>query len=394
MAGHLLTLAGGLDELALSRIFCPAVFTGLDSSIQLMIEAASQSPAIRLKEHISALKQMQSRLRQPPGMLSNRRATLRHIASGLDLAAATSETEIDAEWHWWTAAARQQCAAFSDELDMMAPWLDADSTGDIFQFGKVREAIELLTDVPTLVQIAGMDSTVVKTIDSSLAGAASNALLISFRAKLVAASELASKRIGQLRELAVHCRELADIEYGFLYDNNRRLLSIGYNVTDHRLDAGCYDLLASEARLASYIAIAQEKLPSEHWFSLGRSVTNVGGGTALLSWSGSMFEYLMPLLVMPTYQHTLLDETYASVVKRQISYGRERLVAWGISESEYNKTDLQGNYQYQSFGIPGLGFKRGLANDLVITPYAGAMGLMVDAPSACANLVRLKATDA
>jgi cellobiose phosphorylase len=323
-------------------------------------------------------------------MLSNRRATLRHIASGLDLAAATSETEIDAEWHWWTAAARQQCAAFSDELDMMAPWLDADSTGDIFKFGKVREAIELLTDVPTLVQIAGMDSTVVKTIDSSLAGDPSNALLISFRAKLVAASELASKRIGQLRELTVRCRELADIEYGFLYDNNRRLLSIGYNVTDHRLDAGCYDLLASEARLASYIAIAQEKLPSEHWFSLGRSVTNVGGGTALLSWSGSMFEYLMPLLVMPTYQHTLLDETYASVVKRQISYGRERLVAWGISESEYNKTDLQGNYQYQSFGIPGLGFKRGLANDLVITPYAGAMGLMVDAPSACANLVRLK----
>src|SRR5208282_498151 len=123
--------------------------------------------------------------------------------------------------------------------------------------------------------------------------------------------------------------------------------------------------------------------------SLGRSLTNAGGGMALLSWSGSMFEYLMPLLVMPTYDHTLLDETYRAVVRRQIEYGRERGVPWGISESGYTKTDAQLNYQYRAFGVPGLGFKRGLADDLVVAPYASALALMVYPEQACANLRRL-----
>src|SRR4029453_18285618 len=147
--------------------------------------------------------------------------------------------------------------------------------------------------------------------------------------------------------------------------------------------------LASEARLASFVAIAQGKLPQEHWFSLGRSLTNAGSGPALLSWSGSMFVDLMPLLVMPTYDDTLLDATYHAVVKRQIEYGRERGVPWGISESGYFKTDAQLNYQYRAFGVPGLGFKRGLADDLVVAPYAGAMALIVSPEPACANLRQL-----
>ncbi len=398
LAGHLLTLAAGLDELTSTKIFCPAVFTGLDAAIQVLIESANQSSETNLKRQTPALERLRTRVRTPTGTLSNSRALLGQITSAIDVAIATSGMDVDPEWHWWAAATRRQCAAATDELDQMVPWLDGSFPADFMQFGKVREAIAKLDEVPTLAVVAGMESGIAKAIDDSGGGMGGdsgggsepNELLQKFRAKVVAASELATRRIADLRDLAVRCRELADIEYGFLYDKDRRLLSIGYNVTDHRLDSGCYDLLASEARLASYLAIAQEKLPSDHWFSLGRSVTHVGGGTALLSWSGSMFEYLMPLLVMPTYQNTLLDETCKSVVRRQISYGRERMVAWGISESGYNKTDLQGNYQYQSFGIPGLGFKRGLANDLVISPYAGAMGLMVDAPSACDNLKRMK----
>jgi cyclic beta-1,2-glucan synthetase len=137
------------------------------------------------------------------------------------------------------------------------------------------------------------------------------------------------------------------------------------------------------------VAIAQGKLPQEHWFRLGRSLTSSGGKPALLSWSGSMFEYLMPLLVMPTYRGTILDETYRGVVERQIEYGRERGVPWGVSESGYNKTDAQLNYQYRAFGVPGLGFKRGLADDLVIAPYASAMALMVAPRPRPANLRRL-----
>ena len=181
------------------------------------------------------------------------------------------------------------------------------------------------------------------------------------------------------------------MDFGFLYDPARDLLSIGYNVTDRRRDPSFYDLLASEARLASFMLVAQDQLPQDHWFALGRQLTTHDGAMALLSWSGSMFEYLMPLLVMPTYEHTLLDQTYRAVVARQIEYGRQRGVPWGISESCYNLTDAHGVYQYGAFGVPGLGFKRGLADDLVVAPYASALALMVAPAEACQNLETLAA---
>ncbi|MEJ7592261.1 MAG: glucoamylase family protein [Planctomycetaceae bacterium] len=149
------------------------------------------------------------------------------------------------------------------------------------------------------------------------------------------------------------------------------------------------DLLASEARLASFVLIAQGHFSQEHWFALGRLLTTAGGAPALLSWSGSMFEYLMPMLVMPTYEGTLLDQTCRAVVRRQINYGRQRGVPWGISESGYNMVDRGLNYQYRAFGVPGLGLKRGLAEDLVIAPYATSLALMVAPEAACINLERL-----
>ena len=134
------------------------------------------------------------------------------------------------------------------------------------------------------------------------------------------------------------------------------------------------------------MAIAQGQLPQESWFALGRLLTTAGGEPILLSWSGSMFEYLMPLLVMPTYEHTLLDQTCKAAVARQIEYGNQRGVPWGISESGYNAIDVHLNYQYRAFGVPGLGLKRGLADDLVIAPYASALALMVAPEEACLNL--------
>ena len=139
---------------------------------------------------------------------------------------------------------------------------------------------------------------------------------------------------------------------------------------ERRRDASYYDLLASEARLAGFVAIAQGQLPQQSWFALGRLLVNAGSGPTLLSWSGSMFEYLMPLLVMPTYDNTLLDESCRAAVRRQIEYGAQRGVPWGMSESGYNTVDAALNYQYRAFGVPGLGLKRGLSEDLVIAPYA------------------------
>ena len=144
-----------------------------------------------------------------------------------------------------------------------------------------------------------------------------------------------------------------------------------------------------EARLASFVAIAQGKIPQENWFSLGRQLTKSSAGPTLLSWDGSMFEYLMPLLVMPAYENTLLDESCKAVVARQIEYGASRNVPWGISESGYNTVDVHMNYQYRAFGVPGLGFKRGLNEDLVIAPYATCLALMVAPKLACVNLQRL-----
>ena len=201
--------------------------------------------------------------------------------------------------------------------------------------------------------------------------------------------ERAAAYLGRIDQLAGQCVEQAAMDFSFLYEADRHLLAIGFNVNERRLDPACYDLLASEARLASFMLIAQDQLPQEHWFALGRQVTTHHGAMALLSWSGSMFEYLMPQLIMPTAEHTLLDQTCRAVVARQIEYGRQRGVPWGVSESCFNATDADGIFQYSAFGVPGLGFKRGLADDLVVAPYASALALMVLPREACRNLEAL-----
>ncbi|MNX41132.1 N,N'-diacetylchitobiose phosphorylase [compost metagenome] len=160
-------------------------------------------------------------------------------------------------------------------------------------------------------------------------------------------------------------------------------------MTERRRDEGLYDLLASEARLCSFVAIAQGQLPQETWFALGRQLSTAAGGTVLLSWSGSMFEYLMPRLVMPSYAHTLLEQTCVSAVRAQIEYGDKLGIPWGMSESAYNLFDVGMNYQYRAFGVPGLGLKRGLADDVVVAPYASMLALMVSPDEACRNLQRL-----
>jgi len=183
------------------------------------------------------------------------------------------------------------------------------------------------------------------------------------------------------------------MRFEFLYDKRRRIFSIGYRLPDAdgpgRLDSSFYDLLASEARLTSFVAIAKGDVPQHHWFHLGRLVTNVDGRATLMSWGGTMFEYLMPQLLLRGYPGTLLDQSCRASVRRQMEYGTERGVPWGISESAYAFTDRAGNYQYKAFGVPGLGLKRGLSHDLVVSPYSTALAGLIDPAAAAANLVRL-----
>ena len=175
------------------------------------------------------------------------------------------------------------------------------------------------------------------------------------------------------------------MKFDFLFDPTRQLLSIGYRVADGSLDPNCYDLLASEARLASFVAIAKGDVPARHWFRLGRPMTPVARGSALISWSGSMFEYLMPSLVMRAPVGSLLEQTNRLVVRRQMKYAAQLGVPWGVSESAFNVRDLERTYQYLNFGIPGLGLKRGLRENIVIAPYATALASMVDAEAAVLN---------
>jgi cellobiose phosphorylase len=180
------------------------------------------------------------------------------------------------------------------------------------------------------------------------------------------------------------------MDFGFLYDKSRGLFSIGYQAGSPSLDGSHYDLLASEARLASFLAVARNQVPVEHWFRLGRTLTRAAGATALVSWSGSMFEYLMPVLVMRSFPYTVLDETCEGAVRRQIAYASDRRVPWGISESAYNLRDRYQTYQYRAFGVPDLALKRGLGRDLVVAPYASALASLISPQRAIANLGTLE----
>ncbi len=181
-----------------------------------------------------------------------------------------------------------------------------------------------------------------------------------------------------------------EADFNFLYDKKKKLFYIGFRVDDARFDNNHYDLLASEARLASLVAIATKSVPQEHWFSLGRGLTDTSGGRALLSWTGTMFEYLMPLLVMKDFPKTILHATYRSIIRAQKNYGIKRKVPWGMSESGYCGVDFEQTYQYRAFGVPGLGLKRGLSDDIVVSPYSTFLAMMVNSSDSIQNVAALE----
>ena len=200
---------------------------------------------------------------------------------------------------------------------------------------------------------------------------------------------------GRAARIASDARAFAmAMDFRFLLDPDRLLLSIGWSAAENRRDEACYDLLASEARLASLFAIAKGDLPARHWARLGRSATAVADASVLISWSGSMFEYLMPSLLMRAPDGSLLETSNRLVVQRQRDYAGEAGVPWGISESAYNARDREMTYQYSNFGVPGLGLKRGLSENLVIAPYATGLATMVDASAALENFAALEAIGA
>ncbi|WP_368858627.1 glucoamylase family protein [Janthinobacterium sp. FW305-128] len=361
LAGHLLTLQPGLVELYDAPIIGAQVVQGIRTTAQVLQEfIAAEGEGKGMRESMSLLQAQAA-----PATLAEWHAYLAAANGAADALLSLTLQSEDGELSMWTGALARQCRAALAELLQLAPWAA--------QAGVDPAWLRM----PTLRELANLE--VSEGTPSELA-----ALLAQGR-------EQAGRHMRDIAHAAGQARDFAQIEYGFLYNPSTKLLAIGYNVSERRLDPSYYDLLASEVRLASFIAIAQGQLPQEHWFALGRQLCMVAGQPVLLSWSGSMFEYLMPLLVMPNYPNTLLDQTYHSVIEAQIDYGRQRDVPWGISESGYNTVDASLNYQYRAFGVPGLGLKRGLADDLVVAPYASMMGLMVQPEASCQNLQRMQA---
>jgi cyclic beta-1,2-glucan synthetase len=384
LAGHLLTLGPGLVELQGTSVLAPQVFAGLHDTLRIVLSLTKDDPD---------LAQLGLELARPPRQLSAGFDLLRRLEARATTFLAALPEHADAELQWWAQALARGCRDHLDDLAFLAPWLRATP-------GSMPPVLGKLDEVPTLRQLATYDQSLCPAIEAALDDVSDTAhplqeaersALAQWLRCLREGSKHATQRTLDLKHLARQSAELAEMDFGFLFDPARELFTIGYSVTDRRADASFYDLLASEARLCSFVVVAQGKVPQDHWFSLGRLLVSVGGDPVLASWSGSMFEYLMPLLVMPTYENTLLDQTCKGAVQQQIKYGQLRGVPWGVSESGYNRTDAQMNYQYRAFGVPGLGLKRGLAEDLVIAPYATAMALMVAPREACDNLERLAA---
>lgn len=394
-AAHLIILETGLRSLVEAKIIPSQIWQGLYDAVEILEmslkEPQSQNANISknsaLIHRVSLLKQQ---LTQPPQTLSG--AAL--LSSNLHADCVFFRQSIPAEqneMHEWLKVIIAQC-----EDNLLKPLRDSAPWIELLQ-ELIAEKKAYLSDlvtldaIPTWRDLMSIHSRYsAKIQDWMTSDSVSAPKLLTLASALESCQNAAKLRLQSLEATADRCIDFAKFEYGFLYDSNRNLLTIGYNVGDHRRDAGFYDLLASEARLISFVGIAQGELPQEHWFSLGRLLTSWNGDSMLLSWSGSMFEYLMPLLVMPTFQGTLLDQTYCAVVQRQMQYGIQTGIPWGVSESGYNATDAQLNYQYKAFGVPGLGFKRGLADDLVIAPYASMMSLMIAPKLAYNNLENMR----
>ena len=336
LAGHLLALANCFDTWALEPDSSARRSVGIDDILEILTDEANDLPQDRsiLKpmrksfvQQITTLKIALQKARIEPDLFGIRLVELSILANKIFSTAARLATEISGE-----------------SKEAITHW-----------------SIVLRSTVESHFQDASIDAT--------------------------QAAHLKQR----LKRLALDARSIAyAMEFGYLFDPQRDLLSIGYRMNEAMRDESCYDMLASEARLASFFAIAKGDLKTRHWFKLGRTLTALKGGAALVSWSGSMFEYLMPSLVMRAPCDGMLDQTTKLVVSRQIEYAKGFKIPWGISESAFSARDVNFTYQYSNFGVPGLGLKRGLASNLVIAPYATGLASMVSPPLAMRNYEALK----
>ena len=406
LAGHLITLQHACLERLDAPALDPRALEGIADSLALAKESLAGTPSagrggtVTRRDLESAFHDVESLLSpvpETPPQWGERLAALRERAEVLaDVTEALANENPDGphrELHEWTKSALSAIASHERDFGATLGWMRSPGLGTRdMGHGSAGSGIPSIASIPDLCE------TVLGHLGRPGGGGGSgdgpaaiqpserSALRESLHRSRDTAASLARRLSTLARTAAGLVREM---DFRFLYDEERKLFSIGYRVSDGRHDPGYYDLLASEARLASFIAIARGDAPPAHWFHLSRPLTPVGKGSAVVSWSGSMFEYLMPDLVLKEPTGSLLEQTDRLIVARQIEYGEERRAPWGVSESAFYARDLDLTYQYSNFGVGGLGLKRGLSEDYVVAPYATALASMVDPAAAARNFDRL-----
>lgn len=289
---------------------------------------------------------------------------------------------------YWNSKVKNQLEKRLEELGRMFPWAEmANNRGEMI-IDKAEKIKDLSYKVP-IKDIPQEIDEIVETIKISDDAFGDDTKWINdLKASLCSSKGEVEKVKVRIEDLKARFKNMAVVmNFKMLYDNSRQLFSIGYDVAKGNLSNCYYDLLASESRQASFIAIASGDVEQTHWFKLGRAMTFMGKGKGLVSWSGTMFEYFMPLLIMKNYPDTLLNETYKSVINGQKKYAKTRgLPCWGISESAFYSFDVAANYKYKAFGVPGIGLKRGLVDDLVISPYSTILAMQEQLSDGLVNL--------
>jgi len=370
------------DLTATLESLCAHPPTHLSDVIQRMRAAAG--PTRELAEAIQRLQETESNSSQQP------------IPTLLGL----SDGPVERQATYWSHKLERQVGCWLDVIHRFLPWVESlalQSDEMILALGDDapewrRQAVAVAPSLRALasgewIPLTKFRETCAQADDALQSG---SDWLAGFAAATSCVQVEASTLLARADHLISQCDDLADgMNMRFLYDADRQLFTVGFNVETRRPDGSYYDLLASEARIASFVAVARGDAPAEHWQALGRSFGAVGGRRVLLSWSGTMFEYLMPLLIMRSFANSLLDDACRQAISTQIDFAARRDVPWGISEAAYSALDMHRIYQYQAFGVPGLGVQRGLEDDLVVAPYASALALVIAPRAALRNLRRL-----
>ncbi len=404
LAGCLLALEQGCREVARAQVLRAEVWEGLVDTLDVLREVMDSSgapPTSGLGSTVERIRRALERGRDRPGEAYETIRTLSEDASAeldrelialLEAGAYRHEAEALHALRTWMDKFHQQVQQVRTDLEQLLPWLAL--TDEPAAASLELPATLALREIPdaSLRQLAEVDRWEAERRDDGELSSELEASAQRVREALRRGAANAAALHDILLDVAARAEaEVRGMDFRLLFDGERRLFRIGYNVTLDQADANHYDLLASEARLASYLAIVKREVPESHWYALGRPMTRIGGGPALLSWGGTMFEYLMPHLLMRSLEGTLLAQTYALVVDAQVAYMDGLGAPWGVSESAYARLDAHHTYQYRSFGVPGLGFKRGLEDDQVVAPYASVLAVSIRPRTVLDNLARLEA---